>query len=727
MTDHANTPDTTVTRRGLLAGAGALVIGFSLPLSGRRGALAAADDGPVWKTSDEAAQINAWLRIGPDGSVTVVTGRSEMGQGPTTALPQALAEELGVPMDRVTFAMSPVDPAYNNTLFGAMITGGSTSVKSDFEQMRRAGASAREMLKAAAAEKWGVDAAELKVENGTISHAHHSATFGELAGAAAEMEAPKDVALKKPADWTLIGTDVKRLDTHAKATGQATFGIDVVVPDMLHAAILQAPTFGATLESVDAKPATDMKGVAQVVELDDAIMVLADTWWTADQALSKLSPKWTGGAEDLDDAKVDRVLTEGLDAAEAAQAVSEGDADGALSGAAKTVEATYSAPYLAHLTMEPMTATADVRADKAELWLPTQAQTWTAGAVAKAVGLKPEQVTIHTTFLGGGFGRRAEQDFALQAAQASKAAGRPVKLVWSRPQDVRHDFYRPASKVRFTVGLDEDGLPMAWKARVCCPSIAQRMLPSMIKEGVDPFAVEGLTERAYALPADRSITYVMPELAVPVGFWRSVGHSQNGFFMEAMIDELADAAGMDPLEYRRKLLPQDSRHRRVLDAAADAIGWSEAPAEGRHRGIAVHESFGSIAAEAIEVSVDGDNKVTLHRASACVDCAVAVNPNIIRQQMESALVYGLTAAMFGGVSLKNGQVQEGNFDRIDVMRLRHMPPVEVRIIAEGDAEMGGIGEPGTPPAAPALVAALRRATGKPIRSLPLTAEGFTFG
>lgn len=716
-----------LSRRGFLTGAGALVIGFSLPLpTARRAAAATPGSDAVWQ-APEGAQLNAWLRIGADGSITVITGRSEMGQGPTTALPQILAEELRVPFERVAFAMAPVAQSYNNPLFGAMITGGSTSVKGEFEQLRKAGAAAREMLRQAAAARWDVPVEEVEARDGVVRHAAsgQSASYGALAEDAAALKVPQDPPLTDRADWTLIGTPQKRLDTRAKSTGQATFGIDVQVPDMLHGAVINAP-FGATLKSVDPKPALDRAGVAQVVDLDDAVIVLADTWWTADQAAKALSPEWQGVAGDLDNAKVRETLAAGLDASDPAEAQREGDPDAALGQAARTIESTYAVPYLAHATMEPMTATASVTDGKAELWLPTQAQTWTAGGVAKALGLKPDDVTLHTTFLGGGFGRRAEQDFALQAAKASRAAGRPVKLVWSREQDTRHDFYRPAAMVRFTVGVDEAGMPVAWKTQVSAPSIAARMMPQMIKDGVDPFAVEGLAEMPYRIPA-RATLYHMAELPVPVGFWRSVGHSQNGFFQEAMIDELARAAGMDPLEYRRALLPEGNRHRRALDAVAEMIGWSAPPAEGRSRGIAVHESFGSIVAEAVEASVDGEKRVTLHRVAACVDCGTAVNPNIIEQQIESAIVYGLSAALWGGVTLENGRVQEGNFDRLQVLRMRHMPEIETRIIAEGDADMGGIGEPGLPPAAPALVAALRRATGEPLRTLPLSEAGFSFG
>ena len=696
------------------AAAGGLVLGFHLPAGGR---LARAAEG-------EAA-INAWLRIAPDDIITVTVAHSEMGQGVYTSLPMLVAEELEVDWTKVRAEFAPADQVYRNRLFGIQATGGSTSIRSSFDHLRQAGATAREMLRRAAAEAWGVPVEACRAQAGRVVHeaSGRAAGYGALAGAAAKLEPPAEVPLKKPGDWGLIGTAVARLDVPAKVDGSAGFGIDVKLPGMLIATVLASPVFGGRLKSVDETPALVVKGVRAVVPLESAVAVVAEGYWPALKGLEALAPVWDEGPHAaMSDATIRAELSAALKQ-DGAVAHNEGDATAALAGADRRLEAAYEVPYLAYATMEPMNATARVTDTGVEVWAPTQGQGPIQHAVAGLLGIAPAQVNVHTTFLGGGFGRRFETDFVVQAVLVSKAVGAPVKLVWSREEDMRQDFYRPAAMARLRAGLNATGEPVAWHVRLAAPSIMSRALPDYVKDGIDPSSVEGAADSPYAF-ANQRVEYAMRHFGVPVGFWRSVGNSQNAFFVESFLDELAHAADRDPLAYRLGLLGDHPRHRKVLETAAQAAGWGRAAPEGRFRGIALHESFGSIAAEVAEISVAKGREIKLHRMTCAIDCGRTINPDTVVAQMESGIVYGLTAALFGRITIAAGRVQEGNFDSYPMLDLAQMPEVEVRIVESG-AALGGVGEPGTPPAAPALANALFAATGKRIRSLPLSRHGFS--
>lgn len=706
---------TQLTRRRFLqaGAAGALVLGFHLPLGGR---YAGAQD------AESAELVNAWLRIDPDNTITIRVPSSEMGQGVYTALPMLVAEELEVDWQQVRAEMAPVGPQFTNQMFNMQATGSSTSVRWSFEPLRLVGARAREMLRQAAAERWDTAPADCRAEAGHIVHANgRRLSYGELAGAAAELEIPGDVPLKPAADWQLLGTPAPRLDTPAKVTGQAGFGIDVQLDGLLIATVKACPVFSGTLKTVDKAPAMAVKGVHEVVTLGDAIIVIADGYWPAKKGLDALQPEWdTGVNADNSSAAIREQLQADLDADEAAIARDDGDAVQALNDAASTLEAVYSAPLLAHATMEPMNATVAVGDDGVDVWAPTQSPGLIPGMVSQMLELEPEQVRVHTTFLGGGFGRRFEMDFISQAVVAAKAAQAPVKLIWSREEDTRHDFYRPTAMVRLRGGLDAEGRVSALHARIASPSIFARVFPSWIQDGVDSSSVEGFHDSPYA-PAGMRVEYAMRDVGVPVGFWRSVGHSQNAFFMESFVDELAHAAGRDPLELRRDLLAGKARPLRLLDRLAALAGWGRAP-EGRFQGLALHESFGTLIGQVAEIESLGDGLIKLHKVSCVVDCGTVINPDTVRAQVESSIVYGLTAALYGEITIRDGAVEQGNFDNYRMLRLAQMPAVETEIIAEGDS-LGGIGEPALPPAAPALANAWFAASGQRIRDLPFNRHG----
>lgn len=695
------------------AAAGALVIGFHLPTGGRA---AQAQD------TAGAELVNAWLRIDPDNTITIRVASSEMGQGVYTSMPMLIAEELAVDWQQIQGEMAPVGPQFANQIFNMQATGGSTSIRWSHEALRRVGAQAREMLRQAAARRWSVPLDECRAENGRIVHSGGNASsYGELAAAAAKLDIPQDVALKPPGEWTLLGTPAPRLDVPAKTTGQAGFGIDTELDGLRVATVKACPTFGGKLKSVDKSPALQVKGVSDVVTLDDAVIVVADGYWPAKKGLDALKPEWDlGDNAGKSSADISQTLHQGLDSSEAAVARNDGDAGQALADAASTVDAVYEVPFLAHATMEPMNTTARVTDQSVEIWSPTQSPGLIPMVLSQVLGVKPEQVTVHTTFLGGGFGRRFETDFVIQAALASKTVGAPVKLIWSREEDVRHDFYRTASVVRLRAGLDADNKPSALEVRIVCPSIWARINPQYIHEGVDEQSVEGFHDSHYA-PPNMRVDYVMQNVGVPVGFWRSVGNSQNGFIAESFVDEWAHAAGRDPLDFRRELLAGKDRHLKVLERLAERAGWGQAP-EGRFQGLAIHTSFETIVGQVAEISLTDAGKIKLHRITCVLDCGTVVNPDTIRAQVESSVVFGLTAALYGEITVKDGAVEQGNFDTYRMLKLAQTPPVETEIIADG-AKLGGIGEPALPPATPALTNAWFAATGKRIRSLPLAKQG----
>ncbi|MCU0835007.1 MAG: xanthine dehydrogenase family protein molybdopterin-binding subunit [Chromatiaceae bacterium] len=691
-----------------LAGGG-LLLGVHLPSSGRLAEAA----------GDAVFAPNVFLRIGTDGAIIVEVARSEMGQGVMTALPMLIAEELDVGLDQLSARFAPADTAYVNRLIGQQLTGGSTSVRDAWVVLREAGAVAREMLVATAAEQWGVPPGECRTERAQVIHgaSGRRTGYGELAAAAASQPVPESVFLKDPEEWRLIGTRAPRLDVPEKVSGQARFGLDVRLPGMLFASVERCPVFGGRLLRVDDAKARAVSGVVDVVPVTAGIAVVAKDTWSAFQGRKALAVDWDfAGNETLDSAAIRRRFEARL-AERGVPVREEGDAPKALSGAAKTVEAIYEAPFQAHACMEPMNATADVRADGCDVYVPTQAQTRTQQVAMTITGLPEERVRVHTTYLGGGFGRRGEADFVLDAVELSKHLGRPVQVVWTREDDIRHCFYRPATLNRLRGGIDAAGSPIAWEHQIVGPSILARVAPAAVKDGVDRTSVEGAANLPYAIP-NIQVDYSLAGTQVPVGFWRSVGSSQNAWVTECFLDELAAAAGRDPFELRRALLEGSPRHLRVLELAADKAGWGKPLPAGRHRGIAVAESFAGFVAQVAEVSVGEDGQVRVHRVVCAVDVGPVINPDTVEAQMEGGIVFGLTATLKGAVTIEAGRVVQGNFHDFPLLRIDEMPLIEVHI-ARSDDPIGGVGEPGTPPIAPAVCNAVYAATGTPVRALPI--------
>ncbi|NOT07006.1 MAG: xanthine dehydrogenase family protein molybdopterin-binding subunit, partial [Gemmatimonadales bacterium] len=597
---------------------------------------------------------NAWVRISTDGSVTIVVDRSEMGQGVYSTLPMLVAEELDVPWDRVTIEQAGAAKEYFNSIFPSMVTGGSTSVAAAFMPLREAGAKARAMLVAAAAAAWTVDPSECRTEAGVVIHtgSRRRLPYGELADRAALLPVPEKVTLKDPKDFKLIGTSVPRRDLPDKVRGRAGFGIDVEVPGMLVGVVARSPVFGGTAKSWDEAAAKQVPGVRQVVKLSSGIAVLADGYFAARKGRDALQVVWDeGAAAGFSTASMRKEMASLINRA---GHVAKKAGTGAL-GSGRRLSAVYEAPYLAHACMEPMNATAHVEADRCTVWAPTQYQCGMVlggGAqevAAQIAGIDVAKVTVHTTYLGGGFGRRVMQDFVRDAVEASKAAGAPVKVVWSREEDIQHDFYRPPTYARFAASLGEDGRPTGFTARVVCPSIVASAFGAP-KTSFDDAAVEGIASLPYDVP-NLLVDQVQPDWAVPLGFWRSVGSSQNGFLVESFMDELAVLAGQDPFEYRRALLSKSPRHLAVLELAAAQAEWGTPAPEGRGRGIAVVSSFGSYVAEVAEVSLNPDRTIRVHKVVAAVDCGTVVNPDVVKAQVESAIVYGLTAALHGEITI----------------------------------------------------------------------------
>lgn len=695
------------TRRDFLttvsaAGTG-LLIGFRLPRH-----LAAAQRAFIGE-----GDLNAWIRIGSDEQVTLFVSESEMGQGVLTSLPMILAEELDVDWSRVRSEHALADQRYGN-----QSTGGSSSVRGDYETLRKAGAAARQLLIAAAAAEWGVPAAECATEPGVVIHAktRRRASYGRLAVRASTLTAPADPPLKDQKDFRIVGKPTKRLDTPAKVRGRAIYGIDVRLPGMLVAQVAHCPVFGGKVARFDPTPALRVPGVRRVVEITSGVAVVAEDFWSAKKGRDALDIHWDAGAgAELSSERIAARLRElapgGL------TAIRTGDPDAALAAAVgpKRVDAEYEVPYLAHATMEPLNCTADVRADACEIWVPTQAQTGSRRLAAQITGLPLEKVTLHTTFLGGGFGRRSQTDFLADAVQVSKLVGHPVKVVYTREDDMHAGWYRPVAYNALSAALDADGWPTAWVHRIASPSILASMGP--LRDGIDGTSVEGARNLPYAIP-NLLVTCAKADFPIPVWFWRSVGSSINGYVTECFLDELAHAGGKDPVDLRRRLLTDHPRHRRVLDLAAEKAGWGTSLPEGRARGVAVHESFGSIAAQVAEVSLGDDGVPRVHRVVCAVDCGQYVNPDTIVAQMESGIVFGLSAALYGEITIDQGRAVQSNFDDYRVLRIDQMPEVETHIVAEGDP-MGGIGEPGTPPIAPAVCNALLVLTGTPVRRLPI--------
>jgi len=714
MSAIANASRRDFLKTSALAGGG-LLVGFVLP-GAARFAQAASEFKP-----------NAFIRITSDNRVTVICGLSEMGQGVLTAIPMLVAEELEADWSKIKVEQAPADPAYANPFMHMQATGGSTSVRANWEPMRKAGATAREMLIAAAADTWKVDKSECRAEKGMVLHkSGKKLSYGKLADRAAKQAAPGDIQLKDPKDFKIVGKGAKRLDTPGKVNGSARFGMDVRLPGMLTAVVARAPVAGGKVASFNAGKARAMPGVKHVVQIGSGVAVVADGYWNALKGRDALEIKWDDGAGASVSSEGIRKTFGELANKEGTIGIKKGDANATLAGGAKQLEAVYEVPYLAHACMEPMNCTASVKPDSVEIWGSTQSPGLLQIVLSQVAGVKPEQVKVTTTMLGGGFGRRFGFDFAIDAVLTSKAVGAPVHVVFPREDDIKGHFYRPASVVKFQAALDAAGNPIATRMHAVSSSISDaghmpyesNGLPPM--KGVDGFAVEGLTEWPYATP-NLQIEWTKNEPPVGVWFWRSVGHSQNIFFAEGFVDELAAAAGKDPFEYRRALLADAPRYKGVLELAAEKAGWGKHLAAGRARGIAVGQSFGSYVAEVAEVTVGNDGKVKVHRVVCAVDCGRTVNPDIVKRQMESAIVFGLSAALYGKITLKDGKVEQSNFNDYPVLRMSEMPEVEVHILPSSAAP-GGVGEPGLPPLAPAVANAVFAATGKRVRKLPFDAE-----
>jgi len=668
-------------------------------------------------SSGQPVDVNAWLRIGPDNSITFFCDRSEMGQGVYTALPMLLAEELGVALHRIKVEFAPPGLVYTNNLLGTQITGGSTSVRDAWEKLRKAGAQARAMLVAAAASSWGVAPANCKVEDGTIISPHRKMlTFGQVAEAAAKLPVPEHVTLTNPAAFKIIGTPAKRLDTPLKVDGRAQYGIDVRLPDMLYAALAQPPTLGGKVKRFDDTAAKSLPGYKATVQTSSGIAVVADSWYRARKARDAVKIEWDSGPNaSLNDAAILRGLQRAA-ASDGKVARQDGDANAALKSAAKVLTRQYTLPMLAHATLEPQNCTADVRADRCDLYVPTQIQLVAQAVAAKAAGLTPEQVNVHTTFLGGGFGRRLDVDFIPAAVEASKAVGKPVKVLWTREDDTTHDTYRPPAHDVVSGGLDKDGRLTAFRLHLVGPSVTARMFPAAVEKSIDPFAIEAAANYPYDVP-NVLVDYVQHEIGIDVGYMRSVSHALNCFVVETFMDDLAIEVRRDPVEFRMGLLEKQPRYREVLRLATREARYGSPP-KGRFQGVALMEGYGTYMAQVAEISIV-DGKVKVHRITCALDCGLVVNPDTVMAQVEGSIVLGLTSTLWGEINLRNGRVQQANFDSYRLARMTEVPKVDTHIVSSNEAP-GGIGEPAVALVAPAVCNAVYMATGRRLLSLPLT-------
>jgi isoquinoline 1-oxidoreductase beta subunit len=700
------------------AATGALVIGFKLP-----GAARAADG------AAQAPEVTHWIVIQPDDTVVIRIARSELGQGTFTGLAQLVAEELECDWSNVRPEYADVNEhVRRNRIFKDMSTGGSRGIRDSQEYVRQAGAAAREMLVAAAAQEWGVPASECKAAKGVITHSSGKrTTFGKVAAAASRLEIPKEPKLKDKKDWKLIGTSPARFDIPDKTTGKQIYAADVRLPGMVHASVVQCPVFGGKLKSFDESRVKGMRGVKSVVAGDDWVAVVADNWWRANQALKALPVEWDVGENgNVSSESIMQFLRTGIEAKDAPVARKDGDVAGALAGAAKVIEAEYHAPYLNHATMEPQTATALVTDDRVEVWVGTQNGEATIAAASETAGIPLENVYVHKMHAGGGFGRRGpHQEYTKQAVKiAQTMRGTPVRLQWSREEDMRQGRYRPVALVKLRAGLDKDGNWTGWHVRQADQSIIITVRPAMIKDGVDPINTRCFQDNPYAVP-NFTNEYAMRNTHVPPGFWRAVAHTNNPFFRECFIDELALAAGKDPYQFRRPLL-QGKKDLGVLDAVAKAAGWDRPAPNGVHRGIAVVDSYGSFTAAVVELSVEGGNVIDVKRVIVAIDCGHVVHPDAVKAQMEGSVIWGLSSVMHEEITIENGRVVQSNFTDYPVLRLAETPPKIETIIMPTGGFWGGVGEPPIGGVMPALCNALFAATGKRVRSMPLKNHGFSY-
>ena len=705
---------------------GGFLLGYVLPA--RAATLTGAAGGAP--RPDELA-LTPWVRITPDNAVTIIVSQAEIGQGISTTLPAILADELGADWDAVKLETAPFAPAFRNPARGWMFTGNSESVQAFHDHMRKMGATAREMLVQAASARWGVPTDSCQTAKGTVVHAASGrrATFGSLASDASRLPVPASPRLKPDSELTLVGRALRRVDVEAKSDGSARFGIDTVVPGMLAAAVRTAPTLGGRLRRVDEKSVASMPGVRAVVPLENGAAVVADTYWQARSALKKLAIDFEPGPNvDLSSQTLRAQYREALEQGPWATPVNEGAVEKALAAAAKRVTADYENPFLAHATMEPMNCTASVTKDRCEVWAPTQGQELAFGKLKETFGFKDDQVQVHRSdFAGGGFGRRLLPDFVLQAALISKSAGRPVKVIWDREEDIRRDWYRPATMTRMTAGLDGTGRPTAVTARVVSPTILHPVFPMIEKmlreQGIDPSALEGFLESIYELP-NRRVDFHLFKTSVPTSVMRTTGYGPNIFAIESFIDELAHAAGADPVRFRRKLLSKNPRALKLLDRAASLSRWERPLPRGYGRGVAVAEAFGSYIAQVIEIAAT-QQEVRVLRVTSVVDCGRVLDPGIAKSNVECGVVYGLSYCK-SEITFDQGAVVQGNFDGYELPYLAESPELVTEFVTSGE-KLGGIGETGPVPVAPALANAIFATTGRRLRSLPIGRHGLKLG
>ncbi|MGN8116684.1 molybdopterin cofactor-binding domain-containing protein [Labrys sp. 22185] len=724
-------PDGTDTRshldrRAFLKAGAAIGGGFVLTL-----ALPPLAGSPVAAAEAKDFAPNAFIRIDRQGLVTLVMPMVEMGQGVYTAQAMLLAEELEVGLHQVKLEHAPPDDKlYGNALLGSQATGGSTTIRAFWQPLRQAGAAARTMLVAAAAKRWNVDAAKLTTRDGSVLNPASNATlgYGELADEAATMPvpAPESLKLKDPKDFKLLGTPAKRLDTPDKVVGKAEFGIDVKLPGMKVAAIAISPVFGGKPKSVDDKAVLAVKGVRQVVKTDDAVAVVADHMGAAKKGLAAANITWDDGPNaKVDSAQIISQLTE-ASKQPGAVARNEGDTAKALAGAATKLEAIYQVPFLAHAAMEPMNCTVHVRKDGCEVWVGTQVPTMAQAIAAEITGLPKDKVKVYNHLIGGGFGRRLEADGVARAVKVAQQVDGPVKVIWSREEDIQHDMYRPYYFDRMSAGLDASGKPVAWTHRISGSSILARYFPPAFKDGIDSDAVEAAAEPPYALP-NIHVDYVRVEPpGIPTSWWRGVGPTHNVFVVESFMDELAAAAKADPVAYRKELLAHNPRALGVLTLAAEKAGWGKPLPKGRGRGVSVQFAFGSFMSMVAEVETAADGTLKVHRLTCAVDCGLQVNPDTIAAQVEGGAIFGLTAALHGAITLKDGRVEQGNFDTYLPMRIDEVPVVETHLVKSAEAP-GGIGETATVAVGPAVANAVFAATGKRVRTLPIDTDALKTG
>ena len=706
--------DTQTSRRSFLkttaAASGGLLMALNLP--GTLGQAMAA--GTVHTP-------NAWVHIADDNTISILSARSEMGQGVYTSLPMLIAEELNVDMAQIRVTDAPPAAVYVNALLGAQITGGSTSVRDGWEKLRVAGAQVREMLISAAAAKWGVDRQLIKADKGMLLGPKGlKASYGELAASAALLPVPEKPPIKDPKDFRIVGKRTKRVDTPAKVNGTAEFGIDVKLPGMVYATVQQCPVIGGKVKSFDGAQAKGMPGVLAVVQISDGVAVVADSWWRAKKASDTVKVQWDegAGATMTDDSVIESTRQAAKTGKVLEIAKPQGDVAAALKGAAKVMEAEYITPMQSHSPLEPMNFTAHVQGNKVLLIGPTQFQQGAQGAVAAVLNVKPEDITLKTTYLGGGFGRRLELDFIVQAAEISKAVNKPVKLLWTREEDMTHDYYRPVGVNQLKAGVDANGMPVAMHFKVASQSITQRAF-GLPKDTMDPFMAEA-SVAGYNI-ANTQHDLVIHDSGMRVGYWRAVSHSMNVFANESFIDELAKNAGQDPYAYRMKMLNGKPRFANVLKLAAEKAGWGKPVAAGRALGIALMEGYDSYMAQVAEVSLNKDGSVRVHKVTVAADVGHMVNPDTVEAQLQSSIVFGVGAVLKHQITLKNGRVQETNYNSYEPVRMYESPQIDI-VLVKSTEKPGGIGEPGTAVAAPAIANAVASLTGKRVRRLPITAE-----